>query len=99
MLDPFAGNPRRHLYFSFASRHLIELGAAIFHAETYISTQPAETLEKARVPDADEDEKRSQGVVAPPGQGTQARLRETGFPRIGLPLSRLRKSRDPDLSP
>jgi len=46
-----------------------------FHAETYISTQPAQTLEKARVPHPNEDQERGQGAVAPPGQGTQARLR------------------------
>ena len=78
----FAAFAARHLYFSFASRQLIQSGAGIFHAQTYISTQPAQALEKARVPDSDEDEERSQGAVAAPGQGTQARLGEAGFPRV-----------------
>jgi hypothetical protein len=58
---------RRHLYFSFASRKLIQPGAGIFHAETYISTQPAEALEEARIPDPHEDEERSPSAVAPSG--------------------------------
>src|ERR1700722_17911507 len=63
----------------------IQSGAGIFDAETYISTQPAQALEKARVPDSHEDQKRGQSAVAPPGQGTQARLRKTGFPRVVIP--------------
>jgi hypothetical protein len=64
---------------------LIQSGAGIFHAETYISTQPAQALEEARVPDSDEDQEWSQGAVTPPGQGTQARLGKAGFPRVGFP--------------
>jgi len=57
----------------------------IFDAETYISTQPAQALEEARVPDSHEDEERGCSAVAPPGQRTQARLGETGFPRVVFP--------------
>jgi ribonuclease P protein component len=60
-------------------------GAGIFDAETYISTQPAQAFEEARVPDSHEDEERGRSAVAPPSQGTQARLGETGFPRIVFP--------------
>src|SRR5215469_5986577 len=81
----FARGAYAHLYLSFASRLLIQSGAGIFHAETYISTQPAQALEKARVPDSDEDQERSSSAVASPGQGTQTRLGETGFPRVVFP--------------
>ena len=81
-LTPFARHAHRHLYLPFALVELIQSGAGIFDAETYISTQPAQALEKARVPDSHEDQERGQGAVASPGQGTQARLRKTGFPRI-----------------
>lgn len=60
----------------------MQLGAGIFDAETYISTQPAQALEEARVPDSHEDEKRGRSAVASPGQGAQARLGEAGFPRV-----------------
>ena len=63
----------------------MQSGAGIFNAETYISTQPAQALEEARVPDSHEDEKRGRSAVAPPGQGAQARLGETGFPRVVFP--------------
>ena len=69
----------------FALMPLMQPGAGIFHAETYFSTQPAQAFEKARVPDSDEDQERGQGAVAPPGQGTQARLGEAGFPRVVFP--------------
>jgi hypothetical protein len=63
----------------------MQSGAGIFDAETYISTQPAQALEEARVPDSHEDQERGRSAVAPPGQGTQARLGETGFPRVVYP--------------
>ena len=85
----FAGGAR-HLYLRFALGKSIQSfrlskGAGIFDAETYISTQPAQALEEARVPDSHEDEERGRSAVAPPGQGTQARLGETGFPRVVFP--------------
>ena len=82
---PFAASGARHLYLRFALSQLIQSGAGIFDAETYISTQPAQALEEARVPDSHEDEKRGRSAVAPPGQGTQARLGEAGFPRVVFP--------------
>jgi hypothetical protein len=57
----------------------------IFDAETYISTQQAQALEEARVPDSYEDQERSRCAVAPPGQGAQACFSGTGFPRLGSP--------------
>jgi hypothetical protein len=54
----------------------------ILDAETYISTQQTQALEEARVPDSDEDQERSCGAFAPPGQGTQACFRSTGLPRL-----------------
>ena len=84
--DPsFAADTRRHLYLPFASSKLMQSGAKIFDAETYISTQPAQALEEARLPDSHEDQKRGRGPVAPPGQGAQARLGEAGFPRVVFP--------------
>jgi ribonuclease P protein component len=71
---------------------LIQSGAGIFDAETYISTEPAQALEEARVPDSHEDQERGRSAVAPPGQGTQARLGETGFPRVVI-LPRTEKGR------
>jgi hypothetical protein len=60
----------------------IQSGARIFDAETYISTQQAQALEEARVPDSHEDEERGRSAISPPGQGTQARRSETGIPRL-----------------
>src|ERR1019366_1293407 len=64
---------------------VIQSGARIFDAETYISTQQAQALEEARVPDPHEDEERGRSAVAPPGQGPQAGLRSAGFPRLVFP--------------
>jgi hypothetical protein len=54
-VNPFAGYARPNLYSLFALSQLIQSGAGIFDAETYISTQPAQALEEARVPDSHED--------------------------------------------
>jgi len=78
----FAGESQRHLYLRFASSHLIRSGAGIFDAETYISTQQAQALEEARVPDSHEDEERGRSAVAPPGQRAQACFSGAGFPRL-----------------
>jgi protein-disulfide isomerase-like protein with CxxC motif len=64
---------------------VIQSGARIFDAETYISTQQAQALEEARVPDSHEDEERGRSAVAPPGQRAQARIRGAGFPRLVFP--------------
>ena len=81
----FAASDTGHLYLSFALSKLMQSGAKIFDAETYISTQPAQALEEARLPDSHEDQKRGRSPVAPPGQGAQARLGEAGFPRVVFP--------------
>ncbi len=78
----FAASGARRLYLRFALRQLIQSGAGIFDAETYISTQQTQALEEARVPDSYEDQERSCRVIASPGQGAQARCREAGFPRL-----------------
>jgi ribonuclease P protein component len=62
--------------------HLIQSGAGIFDAETYISTQQAQALEEAWVPDSYEDEEWSCCAVAPPGQRAQACFSGAGFPRL-----------------
>jgi hypothetical protein len=83
MLQPlFAASGARHLYLRFAFSHLIQSGAGIFDAETYISTQQAQALEEARVPDSHEDEERSCRAIAPPGQRAQASFSSAGFPRL-----------------
>src|SRR6267143_5433468 len=78
----FAGESQGHLYLRFASSHLIRSGAGIFDAETYISTQQAQALEEARVPDSHEDQERGRSAVSPPGQRAQARFSGAGFPRL-----------------
>lgn len=40
----FAGESHRHLYLQFAFSQLIQSGAGIFDAETYISTQQTQAL-------------------------------------------------------
>ena len=61
---------------------VIQSGAGIFDAETYISTQQAQALEEARVPDSHEDQERGRSAVAPPGQRAQACFSGAGFPRL-----------------
>jgi hypothetical protein len=87
VVSPFAASGARHLYLPFASSELIQSGAGIFDAETYISTQPAQALEEARVPDSHEDQERGRSAVAPPGQRAQARISKAGFPRIVFPTT------------
>jgi ribonuclease P protein component len=77
----------RHLYLQFALSQLIQSGAGIFDAETYISTQPAQALEEARVPDSHEDEERGRSAIAPASQRAQTRISETGFPRVVFPTT------------
>jgi hypothetical protein len=72
--------------------HLIQSGAGIFDAETYISTQQAQALEEARVPDSYEDEERSCRAVAPPGQRAQACFSGAGFPRLVFQPRTLKKA-------
>ena len=66
-----------------------------FHAETYIPTQPPQTVEEARLSFADEDQERRQGAVAPSRQGAQARLGEARLPRVVLPKLRNPREQQP----
>jgi hypothetical protein len=77
----------RHLYLLFVLSQRIQSGAGIFDAETYISTQPAQALEEARVPDSHEDEERGRSAIAPASQRAQTRISETGFPRVVFPTT------------
>ncbi len=76
---PVGRNPRADLYLQFALRPTNESGAAIFHAQAYIPTQPAQAIEEARLSRAHEDPGRPESSVAPPRQGAQAGLGEARF--------------------
>jgi ribonuclease P protein component len=52
------------------------------NAEADIPTQPPPPRQSARVPAAHEDQERAGRAVAPPRQGTQARLGEPRLPRL-----------------
>jgi hypothetical protein len=84
-----------HLYSNFNLRRP-QPGAAIFHAETHISTQPTPPVENARLSPAHEDKEWTRSAVAPPGERTQASFGEAGLPRI-TPI-RCRQNVDPDLN-
>src|ERR1039457_6777850 len=77
----------RHLYLLLVLSQRIQSGAGIFDAETYISTQPAQALEEAGVPDSHEDEERGPSAIAPASQRAQTRISETGFPRVVFPTT------------
>ena len=55
-------------------------GAAIFHAQAHIPAQPSSPLEDARISDADEDQGRPRGDLAPARQGPQAGVGEARLP-------------------
>jgi hypothetical protein len=76
-------SPPRHLYSSFVLIPSTESGAATFHAQAYIPTQPAQAVQEARIPHAHEDPGRPKSSISPPRQGAQAGLCETRLPRIG----------------
>lgn len=78
----FGTNAAPHLYSTFGSRPLNESGAATFHAEAYIPTQPAQAIEEARISLAHEDPGRPEGSFPPPRQGAQAGLCKARIPRI-----------------
>src|ERR1700685_4532306 len=67
---PFALEPLRHLYSTFALTLSTESGAAIFHAQAYIPTQPAQASQEAWFSHAHEDPGRQEGTFPPPRQGT-----------------------------
>jgi ribonuclease P protein component len=80
----FALIPLRHLYFLFALTLSTESGAAIFHAQAYIPTQPAQAEQEAWFSHAHEDPGRQKGDFPPPRQGTEAGLRKTRLPRVAF---------------
>src|SRR5271165_2549087 len=83
---PFALQPSRHLYLPFALTLSTESGAAIFHAQAYIPTQPAQAKQEAWFSHAHEDPGRQKGDFPPPRQGTEAGLRKTRLPRVAFPV-------------
>jgi ribonuclease P protein component len=76
--------PLRHLYSSFALTSSTESGAAIFHAQAYIPTQPAQAKQEAWLSHAHEDPGRPEGNFPPPRQRAQAGLRQTGLSRVAF---------------
>jgi ribonuclease P protein component len=83
---PFALLPSRHLYLPFALTLSTESGAAIFHAQAYIPTQPAQAKQEAWFSHAHEDPGRQEGNFPPPRQGTEAGFRKTWLPRVAFPV-------------
>jgi ribonuclease P protein component len=83
---PFALTASRHLYLRFALTLSRESGAAIFHAQAYIPTQPAQAKQEARVSHAYEDPGRPEGDFPPPRQRTEAGLGEAWLPRVAFPV-------------
>jgi ribonuclease P protein component len=83
---PFALQPPRHLYSSFVLTLSTESGAAIFHAQAYIPTQPAQAKQEAWFSHAHEDPGRQKGDFPPPRQGTEAGFREARLPRVAFPV-------------
>jgi len=75
-----------HLYLPFALTLSKESGAAIFHAQAYIPTQPAQAKQKARLSHAYEDPGRPEGDFPPARQRTEAGLREAWLPRVAFPV-------------
>jgi len=84
--QPFALLRPRHLYLPFALTLSAESGAAIFHAQAYIPTQPAQAKQEAWLSHAHEDPGRPKGDFPPPRQGTEAGFRETWLPRVAFPV-------------
>jgi ribonuclease P protein component len=83
-LYPFALTPLRHLYLPFALTLSTESGAAIFHAQAYIPTQPAQTKQEAWFSHAHENPGRQKGDFPPPRQGPKAGFREARLPRVAF---------------
>jgi len=78
----FGGIAQGDLYLRFALTLSKESGAATFHAQAYIPTQPAQAIEDTRISQAHEDPRRQEGYFPPSCQGAQAGLGETRFPRL-----------------
>src|SRR5258708_19779687 len=83
--SPFAPIAPRHLYSLFALTPSNESGAATFHAQPYIPTQPAQAIQQARLSHAHEDPGRQEGDSPPPPQAPQTPLAQPRLPP--LPLS------------
>ena len=79
---PLGTNALCHLYLQFALTLSNESGAATFHAQAYIPTQPAQAIKDSRISHAHEDPGRQEGHFPPARQGAQAGLGKTRFPRI-----------------
>jgi ribonuclease P protein component len=82
--SPFALTPPRHLYSSLALTLSTESGAAIFHAQAYIPTEPAQAKQEAWLSHAHENPGRPEGDFPPPRQGAKARFREARLPRVAF---------------
>jgi len=82
ILTGVGANAHADLYLQFVLSLWNESGAATFHAQAYIPTQPAQAIEKARISLAHEDPRRPKSSFSPPRQGAQAGLCETRFPSI-----------------
>src|SRR5258708_33560443 len=82
--SPFAPIAPRHLYSLFALTPSNESGAATFHAQAYIPTQPAQAIQEARLSHAHKDPRRQEGDFPPPRPGPQTRLGDTRVPRLAL---------------
>ena len=78
----FAANRFLPIYFGFASGLIFDSGAASFHAEAYVSTEPSPSFEDARVPQSYEDQERAGRSFAPSRQGPQTRVRKARIPRV-----------------
>ena len=74
--------PKPDLYLQFALTLSNQSGAATFHAQAYIPTQPAQAVQDSRISHAHEDPGRQEGDFPPARQGAQTGLGETRFPRI-----------------
>jgi hypothetical protein len=70
------------LYLRFALTLSKESGAATFHAQAYIPTQPAQAIEDPWISQAHEDPGRQESYFPPARQGAQTGLGKTRFPRI-----------------
>ncbi len=82
MRGGFGGNAGGDLYLRFALTLSKESGAATFHAQAYIPTQPAQAIEDTRISQAHEDPGRQESYFPPARQGAQTGLGKTRFPRI-----------------
>lgn len=95
----FALTAPAHLYLSFVLTLSTEPGVAIFHAQAYIPTEPAQAKQEAWISHAHENPGRQKGDFPPPRQGTEACIREARIPRIALPVPLSFTVEKPDFVP